>query len=1239
MKGFRLLLSIARYEMLLLVRAWTFRIFSLLAFSVATLVTVAVALPRDTTFFFNRALSGAFPLPAVKLFNVFLGLISVFLASEFLKRDRRHDTAQVYFTHSFSNGTYILGKFLGIFSLIFILNVLVLLVTGIIHAFFSRTPFAWPPYVIYLLLVGLPTAIFMVGFSVFLGSLIRSQAVVYLLALVYAFFVLVVAGPTAFFAFDSFAYFTPVMLSDFIGLGNLADLLLVRGAYAALGLALILASTLFMKRLRQASFLNKAAAVLAIGLAAAAAVLFTDYVRDKTDARAFRAGLIARSAEAAARPAATLASCDIRMEIRGGTLGAEADLVLVNANNGPLESVLLTLNPGLKVSGIRGIAGPMAFEQSDHLIALRPAGPLAPGQEFRITVAYSGEIDERYCYLDIPDSRYWGALRFWLVSVPKRYAVVTDGFIHLTPESGWYPRAGLPPSLMFPKAVKQDFTRYSLTVTVPDGLTAVSQGAATMTSGKGGEKVFIFKTDGPVPQISLTAGRYVRRLIVVDGTEYSLSTLAGHDQFLSMLSELTSDLPSIIRQARNEYEGLLGLDYPFKRFALVEVPIQIASYGRLWNTAQEPVQPEIIYLPERGALCTGADFWSVQRASFGPRGGGETPAAARGGAAPARGAGQAPAAARGVRGQAATLNVKDLQRALLNRFVRFNLTELAQTLNAPIRAGLLGIQFETNFESRFGIFPQFVTYATHFAAPDWPLFDYVMDAYLRGRVTSQAGPGLRLAQETTVQEETSKILADHSLGELLAEKGPKARPLAPILEAKSRQLLAIIQARLRKSDFDAKLTEWIKGLRFRTVTEPAIQAFFEGLGETDLRGLLSRWSEDKGVPGFVFGNLESYRVVDKEKQKAQLRFDVANPTDTPGVIKIEFMTRGAMGGGRMAGGGSVTVVTRGGGGGQNITISGGAGAAAERRYFVVPARTVKHIGLVLDQPAVMTTIDTYVSRNLPPSFRLPFMTTPDLPGAVAFDGENESPYDADAPGAGGETIVDDEDPGFRTPEGERENWLRRFIRKTFPAGVDEESEFAQFRSILNPPGQWTAIIMQNFYGRFVRSAYFKKSGNGQSRVSWTAELRESGEYDISFYHGNILGGPAAVGGMRGGDMGGGRGGFAGGPGMGGGRGGVPMGQRGQSGVAAPMGQRGGQPPAAGTGLPARFQPGKKHFLIHSMDGTEEVVVDLKDAQAGWNLIGTFRLAAGPNTIELTDRNESIYVMADAVQWARHKDLP
>ena len=1240
MKSISVLWSIARYEMLLMSRSWAFRIFSILALSVATLVTLAVALPRDVTFFFNRAMSGAFPLLAIKLFNVFLGLISVFLATEFLKRDRKQDTSQVYFTHSFSNAVYILGKFLGIFFLIFSLLLLVLVFIGVIHIFFSRTPFAWQPYVLYVLFVSLPTVLFMVGLSVFLGSLIRSQAVVYLIALVYTFFVLVVAGPNSFFAFDSFAYYMPVMYSDFIGLGNLSDLLLLRGAYLVLGLALILGSTLLMKRLRQASWLSRAAAGLAVGLTAVAVLLFAVYTRGKTADVGFRAELKARSVEPASRPAMTLDVCDIRMKTEGRSISAEADLTLANRTGAPIETVLLTINPGLKIKEVRGAAAPLAFEQRDHLITIRPGPSVEPGGDIRLTLSYAGEIDERYCYLDIDDGRYWSPLHFWLVTVPKRYAVVSDSFIHLSPESGWYPRAGLPPALLFPKTVKQDFSRYSLSVTVPAGLTAVSQGAVTETSS-GRDKVFRFQSENPLPQISLTAGRYERKSIAVDGTDYSLFTLTGHDRATPLLSELKADLPAIIKQVRNEYEVLLGLAYPYKRFALVEVPIQVTSYNRLWNTAQEQVQPEIVLLPEMGALCTGADFRSVQRQMLGPGAGQPAAPAAKAGAAGAAAArgGQAAGAraAGGGRGQAASVTPKDLQRALLNRFIRSNLTELTMPMNVLFRAGLLGIQFETNSESRYGIFPQFVTYTTHFAAQEWPLFDYVMGAYLRGRVSLQAGPGLRLAQTTSAQEEISKVLADHSLAELLADGGREKWPLSSILEAKSKQLLALIQSRLGEKDFEAKLTEWLKGLRFQAVPKATAMEFFKSLGDLDLDELFARWTDDKGVPGFVFDDLQSYRVVVKEKQKAQLKFRVANPTDTGGVIKIEYISRGAMGGGRMgAGGGGAgggMVVVSGAGGGGNVTFVSGAGAAAERRYYVVPARTVKEIGLVLDQPAVMTTIDTYISRNLPASFLLPFLTTPAQPGVVAFEGEIERPYDQGEMGAAGEYVVDDEDPGFKLPEGDRENWLRRLIRKTFPASVDETSEYAAFRDILSPPGQWTPVIMQNFYGRFVRSSYLKRAGNGQSRVAWTADIKEAGEYDLSFYYANIFGGGMSVGGMRGGDMGGargagmggGRGGFAGGPGMGA----APMGQQG----AQPRVQQGGQQPGGGR---SPLQPGKKHFRVHSEDGVEEVVIDLKDAQSGWNLIGTFRLAGGPNKIEMTDRNDTVYVLADAVKWARHK---
>jgi hypothetical protein len=301
-------------------------------------------------------------------------------------------------------------------------------------------------------------------------------------------------------------------------------------------------------------------------------------------------------------------------------------------------------------------------------------------------------------------------------------------------------------------------------------------------------------------------------------------------------------------------------------------------------------------------------------------------------------------------------------------------------------------------------------------------------------------------------------------------------------------------------------------------------------------------------------------------------------------------------------------------------MAGGVAAATDSRVVILPPRTVKDVGIVLDQAAAMTTVDTTMSRNLPPVFNLPFANRPAAPGAKPFDGESAGPYVAPTPGAYGEYIVDNEDPTFLLPEKGRENWLRSSVRRIF-ASEGDGGDAVSILGLANPPDSWQTVILQNFYGGFVRSAYVKKSGSGTNKVSWTLDLSESGDYDIYFYFEGI-GGVMARGGM----------------GMRGMQGG---GQAGPGGQGAAGGQRGGQRAGTTGEAPARamaamFQPGTRHFLIHHADGVEEVVIDLKDARPGWTLIGKFRLTAGKNTVEMSDKNESRYVLADAVKWVRLK---
>ncbi len=71
-----------------------------------------------------------------------------------------------------------------------------------------------------------------------------------------------------------------------------------------------------------------------------------------------------------------------------------------------------------------------------------------------------------------------------------------------------------------------------------------------------------------------------------------------------------------------------------------------------------------------------------------------------------------------------------------------------------------------------------------------------------------------------------------------------------------------------------------------------------------------------------------------------------------------------------------------------------------------------------------------------------------------------------------------------------------------------------------------------------------------------------------------------------------------------------------------------------SGQSFRRARGQKFFSISSRNGIEEVEVDLENAELGWNLIGSFPMEAGPNRIELTDKNDAGFVLADAVKWVK-----
>ena len=1107
--------TVARYECRLLWRSWAFRLSALAAVGFLLLLQIVFTAPFSGAPFSFRSFSGALPLTAVRLLNLYLGLVTALLATEFVKRDRQLDSSEAVLANSFTNPGYVAGKMLGIGLAVGGLVAAALAVVAVNHRFFTDAPFAWQPYLLLPLLGTLPTLVLTSGLACLLITLLRSQAVVLMLMLgLWA--AAVFGGQGQFQLFDIFAFWIPMAWSDFVGFGNEEQLVRVRGTHLLAGLGCMAAAALLMGRLRQSLAANAAAAVLAAASLGGAAWMGYTYLEDRLAGRERREHLVSLSRAAATAPAASATACEVEVGHRGRELTVTAVVDLLNPHAEPLDSLLFTLNPGLRVSEVvvNGVEAP--FRRDGHLLRVAPAAPLAPGDSARVGIDYRGAPDDGAAYLDVDRERFEAGFSYWVIGVPKACSFVTPGFLHLTPEAAWYPVSGLPPGAAFPAAGRRDYPRFRLSVEVPRGWTAFSQGRAQVDTTAGGRS-FRFES-GPLPGISLTAGEYERRQVEVDEVAYSLAVRPGHAYFDAHLDSLGEALPGLIRGLRADFEAGLGLEYPYPRLSLVEVPLQAWSYRRLWTLAQESVQPEIVFLPEMGTLCDASDFRRLKRRSRRSQ----------------ERANQAESA-------------EDLQSGYLRTFFEVDLMGTRTLGWSPLSSPEL--------RSRYHLLPNFVSFGTHLSSPRWPVLNAAFETWFELGLAPAGNPWSRRWSGLTAAERANLTLQEHGLRELLAspeEAGEEG--LEAAVRAKARQLLLGFAAAAGPERFDREMTAFLRRHRGRPASEADLLEMLEGLGVEGVEARLEAWFGGTELPGYQVEGADAYLVRQGERTRTQVELTISNPTAVDGVVEVGLRFRGSE---------------------QEAWFDRGAGSD-HRRMVALPAASSKRVGLVVDTPVAEMVVDTYVSRNLPAHIQVPLPEARLRRGAEPFDGERlEAPA---GDGAEGEYVVDNEDPGFEVMEAERPNWLRRRIADLFDLEADAVP-YVGFH-FWSPPRTWEAATDPGFYGRFVLSGYYKRAGDGRSRVSWRTEIGEAGRYDLFYYLGSF----------------------------------------------EELRWRG------------RGRGQELSFLVYHEDGVESSSLDMAGAEEGWNLLGTYPLAAGPAHVELTDRGPERTVVADAVKWVR-QDAP
>ena len=1107
---------IARFEMKTLLRSWFFRIFAGLFIIGLGIFNVAVFVEASGAPWLYRALPAAIPYANLIILNLGQAIVAVFLASEFLKQDHKNDTVEVIYARSMTNGQYIIGKAIGILSVFMILN-LIILILGMGFSFLSAdSAKGIGEFFLYPILISIPTLVFILGLSFFLMTVLKNQAITFILLLGYIALTIFYLDQKIYHLFDFIAYNVPMMNSMIGGFGNLTEIVIHRSIYFLIGVGLILFTVYKLNRLPQSKTFRFLPLVLAFIFISSGFYLAYSYINLKKENIEQKKQMIALNNKYVNTPKVYVDNCNLELEHLENIIKVKASLNVTNRNNKSIDTLIFSLNPALKISIIEIDNQKVDFKRELHLLTIACSKEFEPKTEKLITIYYEGKINENTHLLDQNLDDYEDNFALEIFRTRKRFAYLQKDFVCLTSESLWYPVSGVTYATEKPAFYQPDFTKFTLKVKTSEDLVAVSQGIVTNHD----DGNFDFQNEESLPKISLLIANYDKYSITVDSVEYSIYSTKGNDFYLDHFTEFKDTLPAIIRELRDEYETLLDLKYGFDRFSFAEVPVHFALDKHVWSVASDAVQPEIIFYPEKGVIMEETDF-KKRRKRFEDR----------------------------MKENNEEVSPEELQCRIFKRFIRGNLM-------APPTEWYM---FDVVDKYTYSLIPNYYTFITQLESEEWPILNMALEVYLRERNVNNVSSNRWFFRGISKGEKINLELKQSNLSELIKngiEKGNEDEgerdqlTINDIILAKGDYLFSLFRARYGEKEFNNLLNDLIKTNQHNPFSFEELEAEFQTYFGDSISFEIDQWFTKNQLPGFLIKDLQTYKVLDGEYTKYQVRLKIANPEDIDGIITLNLDLDD-----------------------KSNTRSFTSDAPEQPDYskkIYIPAKSAKEIGIVfLTEPTRMN-IFTNISENLPNNLIYEFAGFDDLKKVAILDDVRDYPLFIDVINEN-EIIVDNEDEEFEYIQESNESYLKSIINK------DKEDRY-KYSGIhfWNPPSEWKPVLRSGFYGKYVRSGMYTRSGEGDRMARWNAELTKGAYYDV---YCNIV------------------------------------------------------------KINIQWNREKRkpnyNFKIYHDDGMEEITLSDEELEEGWNYMGTFYISPENAKVELTNKSVGKMVFADAIKWVKN----
>ena len=895
------------------------------------------------------------------MFNLVQAVIAVFLSSDFARRDKNLDTAKVIYARSVSNTEYFIGKTLGILYVFLILNILVMGEALIFNATSKLININFFTYMIYPLLISLPTVVFIIGLSYIFMTITKNQAITFILLIAYIAINSFYLGTKMNYLLDFMAYRVPLGYSDFIEFGNINEILIHRGIYVFLGLGLIFLSIRFMDRLPQSRLVNiiLAISILFIGGGFYLSGKYLMAIKEKNE---IREQAISINNKYYAEPVIDIEEYHIKVRHLFDYIRCTARIKYENPTDHPLSEIILSLNSGLKVSGITSGEKNVPFKREGHVIIISREKPLQPGEKDSMAVVYKGTPEERTCYLDVDTSSWNDQFKMFLLNIDNRYGITTPDYLMLTNEMNWYPKAGVGYNTINKFKQNTDFAKYTLQVKTSPKLTVISQGE--QIKHRKGE--YIFKSEYPLPQISLTIGDYEKLSINIDSVEYALYRKKGHNYWTQHFTELGDTVGYVLKELLGDYERKLGLQYPYKRYYLVETPVQFSCHPRLNTVAWEYSQPEILYVPENGFMLFNADFRQMEfNRRFNDR----------------------------------NKDKSDKEKQIIM---------FKRGFNSSFATGTAFIRTKTRqgeISNYFSIFPSYYTHTYHINSNEWPIINLAIESYYNSRIKGQMNTFFSRMSGLTADEKSNLYLQKESM-QYYVEHESNIDKVMGIVNIKGTYLFTLIKDKIGYKKMDQFLGSFLESNCHSSASFNQLLNKLEDNYRLDLLPVLDNWYKSSELPLYAFDQGEYYKVMSDNKEMNQIIFRITNQSEIDGVF---------------------TVTLENDQGRRGFQLLSGYGNDADNEYiYNLKAGETKEIGLLLADRPRSYYVNTVVSQNTPSSFHRFTQKFETKENGIIFDGERvidkrvEFVHD-------NEIVVDNIDKGFRLVEPESNKFIKNLF--------------------------------------------------------------------------------------------------------------------------------------------------------------------------------------------------------------------